>query len=100
MLVVLDPVLISLVETCDVVDADAFLVLTATLLDLAHEVRDRTLQVDEKVRRVHQRHHEIEEVRVVLEVPCAHEAHAVEVRREDARILVDGTVLDDDLVKL
>lgn len=100
MLVVLDPVFISLVETCDVVDADALLILAATLLDLAHEVRDRALEVDQEVRRVHQGHHQVEEVRIVLEVSCAHEAHAVEVRREDARVLIDRTVLDDHLVKL
>ena len=99
-LVVLDPVLVALVETCDVVDADALLVFAASLLDLTDEVRNRALEVDEEVWRIHQRHHKVEEVRVVLEVSCAHKTHSVEVRSEYACVFVDGTVLNDDLVEL
>ena len=99
-LVVLDPVFVALVQTGDIVDSDALLILASSLLDLADEVRDRASEVDEKVRRVHKRHHEVEEVRVVLEIPCAHEAHSMKVRREDACVLVDRAVLDDDFVLL
>ena len=100
MLVVPDPVFIAFVKACDIVDADALLVLASSLLDLAHEVRYRASEVDQKVRRVYKRHHQVEEVRVVFEVSCAHQSHAVEVRREDARVLVDCAVLDDHFVEL
>ena len=98
--IVVYPVLITLVQTGNVVDPDALFVLASPLLDLADEVRDRAAEVDQQVRRVHEGHHEVEKVRIVLEVPGGHEAHTVEVRREDARVFVDCAVLDDDLVKL
>ena len=62
MLVVLDPVFVTLVETCDVVDADALLIFAASLLDLAHEVRNRTLEINKKIRRIYKGHHEVEKV--------------------------------------
>ena len=48
-LVVLDPVFVSLVETGDVVDADALLVLASPLLNLADEVRNRRAQINQNI---------------------------------------------------
>jgi hypothetical protein len=100
MRIVVDPVVISLVKTCYVVDSDTLFVLAASLLDLAHEVRNRTLKVNKEVRRIDKRHHEIEKIRIILEISCAHKTHAMEVRCKDSCILIDGTVLNDDFVQL
>ena len=100
MRIVVYPVLVALVKTGDVVDPDAFLVLAPPLLDLSDEVRDRAAEVDEQVRRIHEGHHEVEKVGIVVEIPCAHEAHSVEVRRKDACIFVDCAVLYDHIVLL
>ena len=53
-LIILDPVFISLVKTCNIVYTDALLVLAASLLDLAYEIRDRALEVNQQVRRIYQ----------------------------------------------
>ena len=38
MLIILDPILVTLVQTCNVVDTDTLLVLAATLLNLAYKI--------------------------------------------------------------
>ena len=48
MLIILDPVFITLVQTGDIVYTDALLVLAASLLDLADEVRNRASEVNQK----------------------------------------------------
>ena len=98
--IVLNPCLVALVQTREVVDADALLVLSATLGDLGNEVRDGTAYVDEQVGQTDERHHQVEEVAVVLEVAVAHVALGVEVRGEDAGVLEDSTVLDDGVATL
>ena len=62
MLVVLDPVLITLVESCDVVYADALFVLTASFLDLADKVWNGASEIDKQVRRIYKRHHKVEKI--------------------------------------
>ena len=93
MRVIAYPVFVSFVKTCDIIDTDALLIFTTSFLNLADEVRNRTLQINKKIRRIDKRHHEIEKVRIILEIPCAHESHAVEVRSKDACILIDCAVL-------
>ena len=99
-LVILDPVLILVVQAGEIVNPDGLLILAAALLNLLYKIRDGGLQINEKVRHLHQGHHKVEEVGICLEIPRAHQTHIVEVRSEDSRILVDGPVLNDDIVGL
>ncbi len=92
-----NPLFVALVQAREVVDSDAAFIFPAPLLDLGHKIRDGGFKVDEQVGLADQRHHQVEEVRVVLEIPCAHKAHVVKVRGEDAGVLVDCPVLDDDI---
>ena len=97
MLIILDPCLITFVKAGYIVDADALFIFTSPLLYLTDEIRDGASEIDEKVWWIHQRHHKVEEVGIILEIPCAHETHAMKVRGEYACILVYGTVLYDDV---
>ena len=94
------PLLVFLVEPGQVVDAYGLLIVAAALLDLGDEVGDGGPEVDQQVGIAHERHHEVEEVGVVLEVPAAHQAHVVEVGGEDAGVLVDGAVLHYDFLRV
>ena len=71
--------------------------VAAAALDLAHQRRHARAEVDEEVRRAEVRRHDGEERRVVLVVAAVHEAHVVEVAREDLHVLVDAPVLHDGL---
>ena len=99
-LVILDPVLILFVETCQIIDANALLVLATAFLNLGNEVRNRGAQVDEQVRIADKGHHQVEEVGIILEVSCGHQAHVVKIGGENPGIFVDGAVLNDDIVGL
>jgi len=99
-LIVLDPVLVALVQTGDIIDTDALLILAAPLLNLADEIRNGTAEIDKQVRRIHERHHKVEKIGIILEIPCAHKPHTVKVRRKDTCVFIDGAVLDDDIVLL
>ena len=92
-----DPVVVALVEARKIVDADAAFIFPASLLNLRHQIRNGGFQVDQKVRLADQRHHKVEEIRVVFEIAGAHQSHIVKVRGEYARVLVDCPVLDDDI---
>ncbi len=67
-LIVLNPFLISFVQTCEIVDAYGLLALTSSLANLIHQIRYRGADVYHKVRQLHESHHRIEEVRIVVEV--------------------------------
>ena len=99
-LVVLDPVLIPLVQTGQVVYPYALFLFAAALLYLGHDIRNRRSEIYHQIRRIDQGHHQVEEVGIVLEIAGGHQPHAVEIRSEDTRILVDGPVLDDDVLAL
>jgi len=98
--VVLDPLLVAVVESLQVVDADALLEVASSTLDVAYEGRDAATDVNHEVGEFHQANHEVEEVGVVVEVSVAHHADVVQVRCEDLGILEDGTVLDDSVLAL
>ena len=99
-LVILYPVLILVVQAGEIVNPDGLLILASALLNLRYKIRDGGLQINEKVRHLHQGHHQVEEVGVCLEIPRTHQPHIVKVRSEYSRILVDGPVLDDHLIGL
>lgn len=67
-LIVLNPFLISLVQTCELVDAYSLLALTSSLANLIHQIRYRGADVYHEVRQLHESHHRIEEIRIVVEV--------------------------------
>ena len=96
--VVGDPLLVAVVEVAEVFDADAFLVLTAALLDLCHQGRDGGLEVDQEVWLADHGHHEVEQVHVGVEVSVGEVAHGLVVGNEDVYAFKDGPVLDDDVV--
>ena len=98
--VVLDPSFVLVVESLEVVDTHTGLVVTSAFLDLRNERGYRRADIDEQVRHFDERHHEVEEVAVVLEIAVGHHSLIVEVGREDTCVLVDSTVLNDVLVGL
>ena len=99
-LVVLDPVLVLVVKSLEVVELDLLLIATGTLLNLRHERRHGGTHIDEQVGHLDERGHEVEQVLIVVEVAIGHESLVVEVGRKDAGILVDSTILDDVLIGL
>ena len=62
---------------------------------MLHQVGDGRADVDHQVGHLHERHHQFEQVTVVVEVAVAHQALTVQVGGKDARVLIDGAVLDD-----
>ena len=96
--IILDPILITLVQTLEVIDADALLEIAATLLDMLHKRRHATLDIYHQVREFHQTNHQIEEIGIVLEIPVAHHTDIMKIRRKDTRILKDGSILYDGLL--
>ena len=100
MLVIPYPLLVSLVQSGDIVYTDTLLVLTPALLDLTYQVRYAGPQINQQVRRIHQRHHQIEKIGIVLEITGAHQAHRMEIRGEYPGILIDGPVLYDHVLAL
>ena len=92
--------LVAVVQAAEVVDADALLVVATAFGNLRYEVGDGAAYVDEQVGQPDERHHQVEEVAVVLEVAVAHVSLCVEVRGEDACVLKDGAVLDDGVLAL
>ena len=94
-LVTLDPLLVATGESLEVVEAHGLLVLTATLLNLCHQGGNGGADVDHEVGQLDERHHEVEEVAIVVEVAVAHHALSVEIGCKDTGILEDGAVLDD-----
>ena len=100
MLVIPYPFFVSFIQTCDIVYTDTFLVLSPTLLYLAYQIRYAGPQINQQVRRIHQRHHQIEKIGIVLEITGAHQAHRMEIRGEYPGILIDGPVLYDHVLAL
>ena len=96
--IILDPILITLVQTLEVIDADALLEIAATLLDMLHERRNAALDIYHQVREFYQTDHQIEEIGIVFEIPIAHHTDIVKIRRKDTRILEDGSILYDGLL--
>ena len=94
----LDPVLVTLVKAGQVVDPDAALLVPAPFLDLGDEIGNRGTEINQKVRLADKRHHQIEEVGIILEIPGAHKPHRVEVGSENPSVLIDRPVLDDHVV--
>ena len=97
-LVVLDPLLIAIVQALEVVDADALLEVSASLLDVLHQGRNAALDVYHEVWELDQTNHEVEEVGIIGEITVAHHADVVQIRGKDTGILEDGTILHDGLV--
>ena len=95
--IILDPILITLVQTLEVIDTDALLEIAATLLDMLHERRNAAFDIYHQVREFHQTDHQIEEIGIVLEIPITHHADVMKIWGEDAGILKDCTVLYDSL---
>ena len=98
--ITLYPFLVTIVQTAEVVDADALFVVAATLGNLCAEVGDGAADVYHQVGQSDERQHEIEELAVVVEVAVAHVALGMEVRSKDACVLEDGAVLDDGVLTL
>ena len=96
--IILDPILITLVQALEVIDADALLEIAATLLDMLHERRNAALDIYHQVREFHQTDHQIEEIGIVFEIPVAHHTDIMKIRRKDTRILKDGSILYDGLL--
>ena len=96
----LDPFLVSIVETRQIVDAHGLLVFTSALADLRNEIRHGGADVDHEIRQLYKRHHRVEEVFVVVEIAVRHISLSVKVRRKDASILKDGAVLYYVLIAL
>ena len=99
-LVVLDPVLVSTIESGEIVERHGLLVVASALMDMVDEIGQGTADVDHQVGKACEGDHGVEKVAVVVEVAVGHHAHIVEVWREDTRVLEDGTVLDDGFLGL
>ena len=56
------PLVITLVQSGKIVDTDSLLIFPAPFLDLGHKIRNGRLEIDEQVRHLYQRHHQIEQV--------------------------------------
>ena len=72
-------------------------VVEAAFLDVLYELRNGGAEVDEQVRRGDELVHQLEQGLVVLEIAGGHQAHRVEVGRENVCVFVDGPVLNDGL---
>ena len=92
-LVFLNPCLIASAEALKIVQTHSLLVLTSTLLNLRYQRGDAGADVDHEVRQLHQRHHQVEEILVVVEVAVTHHALSMQIGGEDTGILEDGTFL-------
>ena len=89
------PMLVEVVEPLEVVDAHGLLKVASALFDVRDESRNRGFDVNHEIGQLDERHHEIKQVGVVLEVAVAHHPHLVEIGGKDASVLKDGAVLDD-----
>ena len=67
---------------------------------MRHQIGNRRTDVDHQIGQFHERHHQIEEVSVVVKVAVAHHTHFVEVWGKDFGIFKDGAVLNDGIVGL
>lgn len=92
-----NPGFVALVEALEVVEADAFFVVAAALLDLRYQSWYTCAQVNEKIWRGDKGIHEIEQREIVFEVAGGHETHRVKVGRKNEGIFVDGAVLDNSM---
>ena len=93
-----DPILIMTVQPLKVVQLDALLVITASFLDLGHQVRHTAAQVDQQVRRTYHGHHQIEELHVGIVIAPAEIALLEIVRNEDMYTFKKGAVLHYDIL--
>ena len=94
------PRFVLVAQTLQVVDTHGGFVGASAFLYLRHEGGDGRADINHQVGHLHERHHQVEKVAVVVEVAVGHIPLVVEVRCEDACVLVDSTVLDDVLVRL
>ena len=62
------PVLITLVQTAKVIYPHRLFVLSASLLYVINEARDRASDVDHQIWQLYQGQHQVEEVGVIIEV--------------------------------
>ena len=92
--ITLVPVIVVVVQTCEVFDRDLLLVVSSSLFDPLLELRNRTAKEDHKSRRAEVFDHRLEQLTVVGVVSFVELPLLIERSCEDVRIFVDGTVLD------
>ena len=69
-------------------------------MDVRNQIWNARTNVNQEIWQLHERHHKIEKVCIVVKVAVAHHTHAVQVGCEDAGIFKDGAVLNDGVVTL
>ena len=95
-----DETLVGLVETFEVLQLYDLLIVPATLLDVADEMRHGGAEIYHQVGLVGEGYHQLEEFHIGLEVTVGHIALGVVVGGEDIHALKDGAVLNDGAASL
>src|SRR5688572_7949344 len=66
LLVSADPLGIVLIQICQVVESNSIFKITTSFLDLTHKLRNIGLQINEKIRRLNEFDHRVEDVEIAL----------------------------------
>lgn len=94
-IVAVDPVFVAVVQSFEVIEADAALVIASAHLDVFYQSRDAGPQINEQIGGFDRRDDGLEERQVIVEVTALHEAHICQIGGENIGILVDGAILHD-----
>lgn len=99
-LIVFDPILISVIQTLKVIYTNTFFKVSTTTLNMTHQGRDATSDVNHEIRKFHQTDHEIKEVCIVFKIPVTHHTDIMKIWCENLRIFKDGSILNNRIITL
>jgi len=88
-----NPLLVSLVEAFEVVQAHAPFVIPAPRLNMGNQSGYAGAQINEQVGGLYLGRHGLKKAEIIFEVARCHQAHVVEVGGENVGIFVNGAVL-------
>lgn len=91
--IIRNPILVALIQLFQIIQTHAALVLAPAQLDVRHQRRDARPQVNQQIRRLYLRRHRLKQLKIVLKIPLRHQAHRVQIRRKNIRILINCAVL-------
>lgn len=99
-LIVFDPILISVIQSLKIIYANTFFKVSTTTLDMAHQSRDATSDVNHEIRKFYQTDHKIKEVGIVFKIPVTHHTDIMKIWSENLRIFKDSSILNNRIITL
>lgn len=88
-----NPLFIVPIEVFKIIEPDSILIVTASLLDLAHQLGNIGFQIDEQIGRRHKLDHRIKNVVVTPVIALVYKTALIKIRRKNVSVLVNGSVL-------